>query len=47
MAERTARLQQALAALDSGDLGELEDLFVEDARWLGVTGGGWDGQTPI
>jgi len=34
-------------ALDRGSVAEIEALFTEDARWLGVPGRGWDGATPI
>lgn len=47
MSERSDRLQQAFAALDGGDAGVFRRLFTEDARWLGVPGSGFEGETPI
>lgn len=46
MSERTERLTEAFAALHRGDLSQFRDLFVDDARWLGVAGTGVDGRTP-
>jgi ketosteroid isomerase-like protein len=46
MSERTERLTRAFAALDRGDTSVFRDLFVEDARWLGIPGSGWEGETP-
>jgi ketosteroid isomerase-like protein len=47
MAEFAARLEEAFAALDRGDLGGFEALFTPDAQWLGVPGSGFEGETPI
>jgi ketosteroid isomerase-like protein len=47
MSEQVARLEQAFAALDGGDLGAFEALFARDAQWLGVPGSGFEGETPI
>jgi hypothetical protein len=46
MSVRTDRLEQAFAGLASGDLTGFRDLFVDEARWLGVPGGGFSGATP-
>lgn len=46
MSERTDRLADAYAALGRGDAGRFRALFVEDSRWLGVPGSGFDGATP-
>ena len=47
MAERSALLERAFAALDDGDVGPFEALFAPDGRWLGVPGSGYEGATPI
>jgi ketosteroid isomerase-like protein len=47
VSDRTARLRQAFAALDEGDITGFRDLFAEEAVWLGVPGSGIDGFTPI
>jgi hypothetical protein len=47
MAEHAARLAQAFAALDDGDIGAFEALFAPAGQWLGVPGSGIDGATPI
>ena len=47
MAERSALLEHAFAALDDGDVGPFEALFAPDGRWLGVPGSGYEGATPI
>jgi ketosteroid isomerase-like protein len=47
MAEHSARLAQAFAALDGGDLDAFEALFAPDGQWLGVPGSGFEGATPI
>ena len=46
MSERTDALGRAFAALDGGSVAEFEQLFTEDAVWLGVPGSGIDGATP-
>ena len=47
MSVRVARVEQAFAALDEGDLGSFEALFAPEAQWLGVPGSGPEGATPI
>ena len=47
MSERVARLEQAFAALDDGDVGPFEALFAADGQWLGVPGSSLEGATPI
>jgi len=47
MSDRTDRLEQAFAALNSGDASAFRELFAEHGRWLGVPGSGIDGSTPI
>jgi len=46
VSERTDRLEQAFAALDSGDASAFRELFAAEAQWLGVPGSGVDGSTP-
>jgi hypothetical protein len=46
VSERTAQLERAFAALEGGDVGPFRELFAPGARWLGVRGSGWDGETP-
>ena len=47
MAERTALLEAAFAALDEGDVGPFESLFAAEGQWLGIPGSGFEGATPI
>jgi ketosteroid isomerase-like protein len=44
---RTERLRVAFESLDRGDLSEFGSLFADGARWLGVPGSGFNGETPI
>jgi len=46
MSARTDLLADAFAALDQGDISGFRDLFAEDAQWLGLSGAGWEGETP-
>jgi ketosteroid isomerase-like protein len=46
MNERGRRLREAFAALDRGDTSVFRQLFAPEARWLGVPGSGWGGETP-
>jgi len=46
MSERTDQLAEAFAALDRGDSSGFRNMFLDDARWLGVPGSGIDGDTP-
>jgi ketosteroid isomerase-like protein len=43
---RPDRLREAFAALDRGDSAAFRKLFAADAQWLGVSGSGFDGETP-
>jgi ketosteroid isomerase-like protein len=45
MADRWARLREAFAALDDGDLDPFRRLLAPEAQWHGVPGLGWDGAT--
>jgi ketosteroid isomerase-like protein len=47
VSDRTDRLRQAFALFDAGDLSGFQELFAEDAQWLGVPGSGPLGETPI
>jgi ketosteroid isomerase-like protein len=47
VSERSRLVREGLAALDRGDIAALETLFAADAQWLGVSGMGVDGSTPI
>jgi hypothetical protein len=47
VSEHTRRLEEAFAALNSGDPSAFRDLFAEEGQWLGIPGSGIDGATPI
>jgi len=47
MAERTALLRDAFAALDHGDTAAFAALFRPDTQWRGVEGRGYNGETPL
>jgi hypothetical protein len=46
MGERQKRVEAAFLALERGDLGPFRALLDADAKWLGVPGSGWEGETP-
>jgi ketosteroid isomerase-like protein len=46
VSDHADRLEQAFAALDQGDVSGFRDLFVEEAKWVGVPNSGVDGATP-
>ena len=45
--DRSAAIRNAYAALNAGDLDPFATLLAAEARWLGVPGRGWAGETPI
>jgi hypothetical protein len=47
VSDRIGRLEEAFAALNSGDPSAFQELFAERGQWLGIPGSGIDGTTPI